>query len=297
MTKIQAALWSVRAASQSSDGSDSGRRAARYHHPTSRSTVRAPVTPSRVSSRPTTLRGRRRATITPRIADAGPTASPMPRLINVPGPGARTASTVAKASTALLGLGAVAVAVTVLWQPWGGRDRFGYADLAPHRDAAWLGTMIDGLGFAVVGITLGLAVCLLAPARGAAWANAGAVVAGLGGVAFCAGMVSFGSFAWYATEPRALPVDRGTALMTYVVDHPGHLLGLQMAGFLLVTLGSLVLMVALWRARSVPRWLPIGYAVLAVANFAADGVALNLVQAAQMLSLLAVAFFTARAIR
>ena len=100
---------------------------------------------------------------------------------------------------ALLTLGAVAVAAVVLWQPWGGRDRFDYADLAPHRDAAWLGCLIDGLAFAAVGVALGLAVCALAPGRGAVLANIGALLTGVGGVTFGAGVISFGSFSWYAT--------------------------------------------------------------------------------------------------
>lgn len=212
-------------------------------------------------------------------------------------PTASTAVSRARAAivSAVLTLGAVAVAAVALWQPWGERDHFGYADLAPHRDAAWLGSVIDGLGFAALAITLGLAVCILAPARGSTWANIGAVVTGFGGVAFCAGMVSFGSFAWYATSTDAIPADSGTALITYTVNNPGHMMGLQMAGFLLVTLGSLVLMAALWRARSVPRWLPIGYLVLTVGLFALGGVALNIVQAIQTLSLVVIAFYALRA--
>lgn len=196
--------------------------------------------------------------------------------------------------SAFLALGAAVVAVLVLWQPWGERDALGYADLAPHRDAAWLGSLADGLAFAVVGTALGLAVCLLAPARGAAWANVGAVMTTLGGVAFCAGMVSFGSFAWYATDTAAVPSGPGEALMSYVEDSPGHMLGVQMVGFLLFTLGSLALMVALWRARAVPRWLPVAYLVLTVGTFALGGVVLNVVQAVQMLSLVVVAYYAMR---
>jgi len=195
----------------------------------------------------------------------------------------------------LLTLGAVVLAVLVLWQPWGERDHLGYADLAPHRDAAWLGAVADGLAFAVLYVALGLAVCRLAGGRGWVWATVGAVVTGLGGVAFAAGMAAFGSLAWYATSTDAIPVEAGTALMAYVEDSPGHVLGLQMAGFLLATVGTLVLMVALWRARSVPRWLPIGYLVLTVGVFVLSGVALNIVQAVQTLSLVAVAFFAWRA--
>jgi hypothetical protein len=196
-----------------------------------------------------------------------------------------------------LALGAIAVAVLVVWQPWGERDHLGYADLAPHRDAAWLGAIVDGLGIAAIGIAFGLAVCRLAPARGSTLANIGAVLAGIGGVAFCAGMISFGSLAWYATDTAAIPTDPGTALMAYVEDNPGHVMGLQMVGFLLFTLGSLVLMGALWRSRSVPRWLPIGYLVLTVGVFALGGVLLNVVQAVQTLSLVVVAFYALRVTR
>src|SRR5919112_2782575 len=83
-------------------------------------------------------------------------------------PPASSAQTRARAAivAAVLTLGAIAVAAVVVWQPWGERDHLGYADLAPHRDAAWLGTLFDGLGYAAIGIALGLAVCMLAPGRG-----------------------------------------------------------------------------------------------------------------------------------
>jgi hypothetical protein len=82
--------------------------------------------------------------------------------------------------------------------------------------------------------------------------------------------------------------------MTYVLDNPGHVMGAQMAGFLLYTLGTLLLMGALWRARAVPRWLPIGFLVLTVGLFAVDGVVLNVVQAVQTLLLVPVAFYALR---
>lgn len=197
----------------------------------------------------------------------------------------------------VLAVAAITVAVLVLWQPWGGRDQMSYADIAPHRDAAWLGTIADGLGVATIGVALGLAVCLLTPARGAAWANVGAVLSTLGGAAYGTGVIAFGTFAWYVTDTAALPASSGTAFLTYATDHPAHLLGLSIAGFLLTTVASLVLMVALWRSRSVPRWFPIGYTVLTIAGFVVGGVALNVVQAVQTLSLLVVAFYTTRATR
>jgi hypothetical protein len=194
-----------------------------------------------------------------------------------------------------LAAGALASSVVVLWQPWGQRDQFGYADLAPLRDAAWTGAVIDALGFAAMGVAVGIAVCLLVPARGAVWATVGAVLSGLGGVAFAAGMASFGVLVWYVTATDALPAAAGTTLMAYVEANMGHVGALQAPGFLAFTVGTLVLMVALWRSRSVPRWLPIGYGVLTVGVFALDGRPLDVVQAVQMLTLTVLAGFLWRA--
>ena len=109
------------------------------------------------------------------------------------------------------------------------------------------------------------------------------MLARLGGVTVSADMEAFGSLAWYATATDALDVGAGTALMSYVETHSDHMYGEQHTGFLLLTLGSLLLMVGPWRAAGVPRWLPIASAVLTVSLFIFDGVALNFVQAAQLL--------------
>jgi hypothetical protein len=194
----------------------------------------------------------------------------------------------------VLALGAVTVAVIVLWQPWGERDALSYDDLAPHRDGAWLGSLVDGLAIAAIGVTLAIAVCRLAPKRGAALATIGGVLTGIGGIAFSVGMFAFGSLAWYATSPEAVQPEAGEALMAYVNDNPGHVLLPQMIGFLLFTVGSLLLMGALWRSRSVPRWLPVAYLVLTVGLFVLGGVVMNVVQAAQTLLLVPVAVYALR---
>ena len=82
------------------------------------------------------------------------------------------------------------------------------------------------------------------------------MLARLGGVTFCADMEAFGSLAWYATATDALDVGRHR-LMSYVETHSDHCTGEQHTGFVLLTVGSLLLMVGLWRAAGVPRWLPI----------------------------------------
>ena len=56
--------------------------------------------------------------------------------------------------------------------------------------------------------------------------------------------------------------------MDYTVDHPEHGMVVQMAGFLLFTIGTVLLGIALIRSRAVPLWLPIAFLVLVVAQFA-----------------------------
>lgn len=196
----------------------------------------------------------------------------------------------------MLAGGALAVSAMLIWRPWPERNDLSYAGLASVRDSAWIGSVIDGLGLAAAAVALGLAACLLAPVRGAAWANVGAVVTGFGGLAFGAGTVSFAVLGWYATATEAIPADVGATLLGYVEDDFGRIGILVMGGFLLFTVGSLLLMVALWRARAVPRWLPIAFTLLTVALFAGlPGRVLDVVQAVQVASLTLVAWYLWRA--
>ena len=191
-----------------------------------------------------------------------------------------------------LAIGALAAAVVVLWQPGPKRNDFSYASVAPARDALWTGSVIDGIGFAVAAVALGLAVCLLAPARGAAWANVGAVLTALGGIAFATALVASGVLGWYVTATEALPAEAGSTLMAYFEDNPARLAAVQVPGFLLTSFGILLLAVALWRAQSVPRWLPIAIATLTVLPFVLPtSRALDVIQAVHLGTLVIVAWF------
>jgi hypothetical protein len=210
-------------------------------------------------------------------------------------------TTIGRARTAIVALalavGALGSALVTVWQPWQERDQFGYAVLAPVRDGVWAGAIIEALATAVMGFALGVAVCRLVPRRGAVWATVGAVLTGLGGAAFCAGMAGFGILTWYATATGGLSAEAGTGLMAYVEQDRGHVAALQAGGFLALTLGTLLLMVALWRSRSVPRWVPVAYLVLTVGIFAGlgGGRVLDVVQAVQVLTSGSVAWFLWRA--
>jgi hypothetical protein len=190
-----------------------------------------------------------------------------------------------------LTLGSLAVAILLIWSPGLPNEDFTYADLAPARDATWATLLFDGLGFAIAGAALALAVCMLARSRGAIWANVGAVLTTVGGLAFFAAEFAFGTLSWYAT---ALPADDGAKLITYVHDNPGHVMGVQVASFLAYNLGVLLMCVALWRARTVPRWLPIAIAVLTLAQFAMPSALGRVEEAVTMLSFVPIGWYLMR---
>jgi hypothetical protein len=81
-------------------------------------------------------------------------------------------------------------------------------------------------------------------------------------------------------------------LLQHVADDGAHLIAVQAAGFLLHALGLLLVAVALWRARSAPRWVPIALAVLTIATFSGvSGRALDVVEAARTATALPVAWY------
>lgn len=67
------------------------------------------------------------------------------------------------------------------------------------------------------------------------------------------------------TDPDVLPADLGVGVMAHLADNPERFLVAILPGFVLLTVGPVLLAVALWLARSVPRWVPLTLAVTSVA--------------------------------
>ena len=199
---------------------------------------------------------------------------------------------------AALGSGSLAVIGFLLVRPGPARGDLSYAATAAGRDAAWVGHLVECLGYGLAGFGLALATCLIVRRRGAAWANAGAVMVALGGVLFAAMGYTVGVLGWYATAADALPVSAGTALLAYAQADPARLVAADVAGFALVTLGTLLICVGLWRSAAVPRVLPVVLAVLTLAQFVLpQNRALDVDQALLMASFVAVAGFAGRSAR
>ena len=184
-----------------------------------------------------------------------------------------------------LGIGALTIAGLLVTTPWGERNATSYDEIAPVRDAAWAGMLADGIAFAVVGLLFSMTVLSLVRGRGRVPALVGAIVTSLGGLLFAMGSFAFASLAWYATS-SAIPVDAGKALLAYAAENPQHGFVPAMVGFLLFTVGSLLLAASLLRSRAVPLAAVIVFAVLTLSQFAGvEGRGLDFVQIALMLLL------------
>ena len=196
---------------------------------------------------------------------------------------------------AALAAAALTVAALLVTTPWGDRydssadEVLDYDGLAAGRDGAWAGMLADGFAFAVLGLTLGLLTCHLVHGRGRVAALVGAVLTTGGGILFAMGGMAFVTLTWFAT---GVSEDAGRSLVDYANDSTGHLLGATLAGFLLFTVGGLVLAAALFRARAVPAAGLAAYLLLVLAQFAPlPGRTIDYLQIAMM------ALFVALAVR
>jgi len=195
-------------------------------------------------------------------------------------------------TAAALAASSATVVVLLATNPWGDRLDSGadkiltYDKLLDGRDVAWPSMLLDAFAFAVIGLTVGLGVLHLARAKGRVAALLGAALSTAGGILFAMGGTAFATLVWFISAD-GLPRGAGQSLVDYANDHPGHLVGPSIAGFLLTTIGALVLSVALIRARAVPVPAVIVYIVLTLVQFIGpQGRTLDVLQIAMMVLLI-----------
>lgn len=186
-----------------------------------------------------------------------------------------------------LAASAVTVATLVLTHPWGDRldstadTVLTYDFVVDNHADAWPAMLADLLAYGLLTFCLALGVAHLVRGRGRVVATVGAVLVTIGGLLFAMGGMAFTTVMWFM---GTLSEDSGRELVDLANDDVPHLLGVEMAGFFLITLGTLVLSAALFRARAVPRPAVVLFVVLTLGLFAGlSGTAMNVVQAAQVL--------------
>jgi hypothetical protein len=149
----------------------------------------------------------------------------------------------------------------------GGDTLPGFAALAPVRDYAWAFFTFAGVQMVVGVCAAALAVWILVPARGARWATVGGGLVWLGAALYAVGIGGWAAVYYFGTDAGTLGTATATRLIDHFNDDAAHMLVVPIAGALIVLAGGLLMSVALWRARSVPRWVPLVSALAGVATF------------------------------
>jgi hypothetical protein len=179
-------------------------------------------------------------------------------------------------------------------KPVGGGDGApAYADVAGMRGYVWAFFVIAGVQLVIGASAAALAGWLLAPRRGSRWATAGASLVWLGAAIYGVGIGGWATVYWFASDRGVLDRATATRLIDHANDDAAHLLAVPIGGALLVAIGSLALCTALWRARSVPRWVPIAGAVTAIATVVLppDGIAGLIAEAASSATTIAIGWY------
>jgi hypothetical protein len=155
-------------------------------------------------------------------------------------------------------LSAVALSVVSYAKPIGNGDGLpDYAAIAGARGYVWGFFLVAGVQLVVGACAAALAAWLLVPGRGAHWATVGGSLVWLGAAIYGVGIGGWAAVYYFGTDPRALDPATAARLIDHVNDDTARMLAVPIGGALLVALGSIVLAVALWRARTVPRWVPV----------------------------------------
>jgi hypothetical protein len=190
-------------------------------------------------------------------------------------------------------LSALALSILSYAKPIGHGDGLAdYAAIAPNRSYVWGFFVVAGVQLIVGAPAAALAAWLLAPARGARWATVGGSLVWLGAGMYGVGIGGWATLYYFGTDPAALEPATAARLIDHVND-TARMLAVPIGGALLVALGSMLLAVALWRARTVPRWIPIVGALTGVTGIVVppDTVAGILAEAASSATSIAIGWY------
>ena len=183
--------------------------------------------------------------MTSTTAAAGPFTRPVPDQ-----PDTHRRRTGAAVLVGAAALGAAGERVLTFWHPdldEGGGIAFDR--LHGMQDTWWAMHFFGGVSVIVLVACVALAVQVLTPGRGSAWAAVGGMVLLAGGALFGVGIAAEGTAMTYATQAG----EPGRAVLAELVRDPSRfLLGIA-PGVLLMTAGTLLAVVALWRAGTAPR--------------------------------------------
>jgi hypothetical protein len=164
-------------------------------------------------------------------------------------------------------LSAFALSVASFAQPIGAGDALPtYAAIHPVRGYVWAFFAIAAVQLVVGACAAALAGWILTPTRGARWATVGGGLIWLGAAVYGVGVAGWAAIYFYATDTAVVAPATAARLVDHANDDTARMLAVPFGGALLVAIGSLLLAVALWQARTVPRWVPIIGAISTLAT-------------------------------
>ena len=146
-------------------------------------------------------------------------------------------------------------------------EGFTYAIVAEDPTALWVFLLAAGVNLAVGVTVLAVAGMSLARQRGAVWATVGAASMWLGAGLYAVGIGNWAGMFAAATHPTVLDEPASRALVDAIDADAARMWAAPGGGAALVAIGTVLLAVGLWRAHSVPRWIPIVAAVSIVVSF------------------------------
>jgi hypothetical protein len=152
--------------------------------------------------------------------------------------------------------------VSYVW-PISHGDQPTYAELVAHRTYAFVFFSMAGIQLVVGVCAAAVAGLLLAPQRGARLATIGAFLLFVGAAAYGVGIGGWASSYWFVTDTK-LPAPTAAALVHRMNGDTIHILLLPIGGAVVVGIGSLVLVAAIWRAHTMPRWILVVTAISTV---------------------------------
>jgi hypothetical protein len=191
-------------------------------------------------------------------------------------------------------LSALALSVVSAAKPIGsGDDLPGYAAIAPDRDYVWTFFILAAVQLIVGACAIALAAWLLTPARGSRWADVGGGLVWIGAALYGVGVGGWAALYYFGSDPATLDPALATRLIDHANDDAARMLAVPFGGAALIALGGLILSLALWRAGTVPRWLPILGALSGIATLLArpDTVAGIVFEAASAATSIAVGWY------
>jgi hypothetical protein len=146
-------------------------------------------------------------------------------------------------------------------------EGFTYTLVAEDPNALWAFLLAAGVNLAVGVTVLGVAGMSLARRRGAGWATLGAASMWLGAGLYAVGIGNWAGMFVTATDPTVLDEPTSRALIDTMNADALRMWAAPGGGAALVAIGTALLAIGLWRARSVPRWIPIVAAVSIMVSF------------------------------